>query len=416
MRRHRAPLAFALAVLAPAFAPSQAAASPPQYPGADLATGRILADCDRLVGQGRFKAAYDALAPAADDSDLVIAKRIELRLKYSVRTIDRITFALIDLGPGEDLESRRRGGGPFPTVAYDPAEAAARYYGSRPRSAILEKSLGDYYFEALDRSGSGRAESDEAAAGAAAAAAAHYEAAFGLGLEDARAMSDCARCQLLLGAYDKAIARYDRAFELGLDSADARADAAFACLRSGYAGRALDQALKAMAGFAGDPARRFDALLLAADASGAKGDLKGGLGYLEAAREIDSGDYRLYDRRIRFRLAGKDEPGALADARSLFGLSPRSPGAAQLVMRAFEGSGRQDLLPGFFDRALGDYADDAEALGNLLFHYSLVAHGARDDARARSLVARAEEAFKRSGAKDPEVYDAIATLREAYGE
>jgi hypothetical protein len=394
MRRQRVFLALALVSLAPSYALSQKAASPIPYPGADLATRKILVDCDGLVEQGQYRAAFEALAPAADDSDLVIAKRIELSLKHGVRSLDRAE------------------------ISYDPVEAAARYYASRPRSALLEKGLGDYYFDAFRRSGSGRAAGDEAAAAeaAAGAAASHYEAAFRLGLEDAPALADCAECQLALGAYDKAAERYERAFELGEDSAEARYGAAFACLRSGYAAKALDQARKAIAGFAGDPARRFDALLLAADASGAKGDLAGGLGYLDAARQIDSGDYRLYDRSIRFRLAGKDVANALADAGSLFGLSPRSPGAAQLVMEAFEGAGRKDLLPGFFDRALGDYAEDPEALGNLLFHYSLVAYGARDGARARSLVARAEEAFQRSGTENPELLDAISRLREAYGE
>jgi tetratricopeptide (TPR) repeat protein len=406
MRRHRALLSFAIASFAPFFAASQASSSLPNT-RADSATKKLLADCDRLVEQGKYRAAFDALAPAGGDVEAVVAERIELCARYGGRGPSRVDF-------------------PF-----DPAAAAAAYYASRPISALIEKSLGDYYFAAVERfgrgSGSGEAapggeaaesaaDSATASATAAASAAACYESAFGLGFEDATTLANCAECRLLLGAYDKAAALYDRAFELGLDSADARYAAGFACLRSGYASKALDQARKALELLAGDPGRRLDALLLAADASGAKGDLAGGLGYLDAAWEIDSGDYRVYDRRIRFRLAGKDAADALADAQSLLGLAPRSPGAVQLVMEAFEGSGRKDLLPGFFDRALAAYADDPEAQGNILFHYSLVAHGARDDARARSLVARAEEAFKLSGTKDREVFDAIATLREAYGE
>jgi tetratricopeptide (TPR) repeat protein len=394
MRRHRAFLSCALAAFAPFLAASQTSASSIPYARADAATRKLLADCDRLVEQGDYKAAFDALAPAGDDAELVVAKRIELCSKYGGRGPSRADFG------------------------FDPAAAVAKYYASRPRSALLERILGDYYYAASGLVGFGRDEGGESAAGgeaAAAAAASRYESAFGLGLEDAATLANCAECHLFLGAYDKAAARYDRAFELGLDSAEARYAAGLACLRSGYASKALDQARKAIALNARDPGRRLDALLLAADASGAKGDLAGGLGCLDAAREIDSGDYRIYDRMIRFHLAGKDAADALADALSLLGLSPRSPGAAQLVMEAFEGSGRKDLLGGFFDRALADYADDPETQGNLLFHYSLVAHAARDDARALSLVARAEEAFARSGTRDREVFDAIATLREAYG-
>jgi len=404
---------LALALLLPSFALAQGATGSGPYDGADDATKKKLAACDELVTRQKYLSAYQSLGSEGADNEFILAKRIELCLDYFAQSINHMIFAFADLKPGESLEKLRGGTGSFTMVVLDPPKAVEEYYKAKPRSALLEKSLGDYFFEVRLRYGGRWTESDEAVSGK---AVSHYESAFGLGLADALSLANCAESHLQLGAYDKAASYYDRSFALGMDSANAHYNAAFAFLRLGQYDRALVEAKKAIALYADDPDYLFDACLLAADASGAKGDLDGGLSLFAEAQKIETRDYRLYNKRIYFYLARGDEAAALGDAQSLFALAPRNPGATQLVAAAYGESGKQAWLEDFFEWGLGAYASDTEALGNLLFYYSQWAHDANDDAKALSLIDRAEQAFKNSDTKNKEVFEVIAKMREAYGK
>jgi tetratricopeptide (TPR) repeat protein len=415
MKQKRFLLGLALAALAlcPASAQSPSSSSSVPYPSADLATRKVLVECDGFIAQRKYLSAYNALAPAANDTDLVIAKRIELCLNYFVQSINHMMFAFADLKPGQDLMKLREGGGKYTLVAYDPPKVVEEYCKTKPRSALLEKSLGDYYFEVRMRYAGRWTESDEEVCRK---SVARYEAAFGMGLEDALALANCAEACLQLGDNGKAVAYYDRSFALGMDSANARFNAALAFLGLERYDRAIAEAKRAAELYEGQPDYRFDAVLLAGDASRDMGDLDGAIALFAEAQKIEARDYRLYQKRLYAYLAKPDEAAALGDARSLFGIAPRNPAATQMVMAAYQDSEKAQWLEAFFEWGLKAYAADPEAQGNILYHYSSWAHDAGDDARALSLLERAEAAFRKSGTTNAQVFEAIAAQREAFGK
>jgi tetratricopeptide (TPR) repeat protein len=322
-------------------------------------------------------------------------------------------FALVDLAEGGSLDELRQGGGDFTMVTSDPAGKAEAYLSSHPKSLIVAKALGDFYYDVFLSYGAKWTESESSVL---AKCVGYYEKAFALGLSDAASLSSCAEACLHQGADDKAIAYYARAFALGSGDGNAHYNMSLAYLRKGDSARALAEAEKAIELYASDPDYRFEAYLLGSDAAKAARDYKGALALLAQARKISDEDYRLYQKALPLDLALGDSGSALGDAQALFGLAPRNPEAAQMVMDAYYAAKSYDELAAFFEWGIKSYFKDDEALGNLYYHYSQLAHDTKDDAFARSLIDKAEASFKRSGTANRKVFDAIAKQRGIYGE
>jgi hypothetical protein len=126
------------------------------------------------------------------------------------------------------------------------------------------------------------------------------------------------------------------------------------------------------------------------------------------------GDF--YKRTLPIYLALGDSASALGEAQALFSLSPHRPQAAKTIMDSYYAAKRYDELAAFFEWGVKSYWSDDEALGNVYFHYSQLAHDTKDDALARSLIDKAEKAFKHLGAANQKIFDAITRQREFYGE
>jgi tetratricopeptide (TPR) repeat protein len=385
--------------------------------GASVQDKKLIASCDALAAQGKYLSAYDALGPESGDDGFILAKRLELCRLYYVQSLQHRLFALVDLVDGGSLDTLREGGGSFTMVASDPAAKAEAYLSAHPKSPIVAKALGDFYFDVYQRYGGKWTESE---ASILAKCVANYEKAFALGLSDAASLGSCAEAYLRQGADDKAISTYELAIAAGGASLGSKGDAhynlAFACLRKGDAARALAEAKKAVELYADSPDYRFEACLLGADAAKAGRDYKGALAMLAEARKISDEDYRLYEKTLPIYLALGDFASALGEAQDLFALAPRNPQAAQMVMDAYYGAKLYDQLAAFFEWGVKSYFKDDSALGNLYYHYSQLAHDTKDDALARSLIDKAEKAFKKAGGTGKEVFDAIARQRAVYGE
>lgn len=372
-----------------------------------------LAACDKLVAERKYLSAYQALGPASGDDEAVIAKRIELCVRYFAQSIEHRMFALADLKEGESLEAIRSAAGSFAMFAFDPPAVVAAFEKAHPSSPVLDEALGDYYYDVLLRYGGRWVESDEEIV---AKIVSSYEAAFASGRFGALSLANCAEAYLRRGDAAAAADRYRRSFDLGMDSANAHYNAAYAFLGSGDYPAASEHAARAIDLYSNDPNYRFDACLLASDAAKGSGDARGALAYLDEARAISALDYRLFKKSIPLYLASGDSLSALRDSQALFALAPRNPSASQMVAEAYCSAKRYDELAAFFESGLKLYFDDPAALGNLYYHYSQLAHLTADDALARDLVEKAEASFRRAGTTDERVYGAIAKLRESYGE
>ncbi len=122
------------------------------FAAASEASRAALAKSVALATDGKWKSAIDALdafdAAAADP--YVLALKTKLLLAGAVDSDALRSFAVIDLEPGQDLETMRVSDQDYDLFGFDPialAEAQAAKGVAAP--PILSVTLGDYYYEVL---------------------------------------------------------------------------------------------------------------------------------------------------------------------------------------------------------------------------------------------------------------------------
>jgi hypothetical protein len=116
------------------------------------------------------------------------------------------------------------------------------------------------------------------------------------------------------------------------------------------------------------------------------------------------------------RIDAGDFSGALGDAEELYALGPKDFATVEALMAPFYAAKRYEELAAFFEWGLKSYLGDDEALGNLYYHYSQLAHDTKDDLLARDLVDKAEKAYRRAGVADEKTLGVIERQRDIYGE
>jgi hypothetical protein len=160
-----APVADAAAASASAAAPVEQSAAPDQqapisslvvdlgpYQSASAACRAALERADALASEGKWKSAIAAIDAFDKDSadPFALALKTKLLLAGAVGNDSDRSFAVVDLEPGQDLDSLRQSGEEYELAAFDPAAlAAAQSAKGIAAPAILSLTLGDYYYDVL---------------------------------------------------------------------------------------------------------------------------------------------------------------------------------------------------------------------------------------------------------------------------
>lgn len=375
------------------------------YKAADAKTMEKIRLADSYIAQRKYLTAYQSL-----DNDLsnefIIAKLNEICINYFVKSIAHRMFALEDLAANEDLNELRQSNNSFNMIVFDPVKVIETYYQNNPKSLILEKSLGDYYFYITYCYGDNWYENYDTLLEM---AAEHYSFAYKNNFYTTQMLCDYGDCLFFQGNYAEAGPVYEKALLEDDSLYSVPFNAAVAFFYSGDFNKAVKYAEKAIVNYADYPDYLFDAYLLCGDANYALANYDEVITYLDKAVKIYPSDYRLYRLYANTYLNKKDMKKARENMDTLFASAPTNPNATKMVMEICEEN--YDELKLFFDRNLITYKNNFEVTGNLEFYYGYYYYYIDDYKNALEHSNKAKENFIKAGDYSDDKEGAIETLQ-----
>jgi hypothetical protein len=419
------------AIAQSASAPAPAAASAPKqtvvlsadaqkaalaaYSGASADCQAALLKALSLSANGQWKSAYDELASfdPKNADPYALAMRVRLCLDGFVRSEMHRAFALKDLAEGETLDALRRGQGDYDTFEFDPEAAAqAEAQAGTASPGILDKTLGDYFYDVYVRFAEQWVEPENTII---ASGLAHYAGAEKAGLKDATALRKHAELLFKSGDADSAEALYRAS--LLLDPKDPAAHCGLAEVLAGQkkGAEALVEVDAAIATSGSDLENRFNAYVLGARTGRENGDAARSIAYLDKA-DADFPEEPA-PGLVRVLLAvqnGSAEEGSAA-ADKVYARFPNSPYVVRSLLSIWLQGTDMKAPENFLDRGIAAQAANPENLAVLQFYKALFLAQTKGEAShpdALALLDQAEANFKKVYKDDNEVFGVIAQIRQ----
>lgn len=357
------------------------------YDGIDTTTETLIKKSDDLIKNRKYESAFNVLGKD-NTNRFIIHKKTEICINYFVQSIGHRMFALQDLKDGEDLYALRSGSGKYNMYLYDPVDIITAYYKKNSQSTIIEKTLGDYYYDVSIRYPGNWFESDEIVAKK---SIEHYENAFSKNFYTINMLINCADKYAQIRNADKAIEYYLKA----LDENPALYNVPFN-ISSAYFSKsdykaAIKYGNKAISIYKNDPNYQMDAILLCSDAAYALNDFEKSIEYLNMGLSISKDEYKIYKKMGSSYLALNNIKKANENLDTLFSFAPANPAASQMIMEIYD-KNTEELMK-FFARSITKYKSNDAALANLYFHYSLVYYYDNNKKEALKFALLAKEKF-----------------------
>lgn len=349
--------------------PQQSAEEPNPFASADEKTKTILAETDNLIKQKKYETAFHHLGEK-NENEYLIAKKIQICDDYFASSTMHQSFGFKDLAENETLNDARSNIENVPTIDFNPVKIVTDYETQNGTSAILEKSLGDYYVSVYNHySGSWLSPDEEIVADS----YKYYQLAYDKDCYDVDSLSNFGYACLQEKQYSKAIEVFQKLIAYA-DSANSRYNLAIAYMNISDYKNALVQANKAAEAYNDNPDYKTDAYLLCADALTYDNNTDEAEAYAKRVFEYSADNYLAVDELIFINLTAKKYDEAATYADKLFSLAPNSPGATQMIFRRYYANNK-DELEKFFIRNLATYQGQPAVLGNLYYYLAYFYYG-----------------------------------------
>ena len=231
------------------------------YASAPSFAKKRIKSADSFIASGKYKSAWNALG--ADDSDYIIAKKVDVCTQFFANTEAHTSFAFKDLKKGEQLNEVRLNPGKLDFQAYDVEQVVHQYEISNGESARTYYALGTYYYEVLLLFGD-RWTKDEAEIRT--LARDNLKKAVDAGFYDAKVAQRYANLRMEEGMYEDAAAYYAKSLELDDSNANALYNYALSLMSLGKYDEGIEPALKAAAAYKDNREFQLDAYVLVAEA------------------------------------------------------------------------------------------------------------------------------------------------------
>ncbi|MCR5763592.1 MAG: tetratricopeptide repeat protein [Treponema sp.] len=216
---------------------------------------------DSLIASKKYKSAWEALG--SDDSDYIIAKKVDVCTQYFANTEAHTSFAFKDLKKGEDLNEVRLNPGKLDMFPYDVEKIVQQYEAQNGSSPRICYALGTYYYEVLllfgDRWTKPEAETRTLARD-------NLKKAVDSDFYDARAAQRYANLRMEEGRYDEAEIYYAKSISLDDTNANALYNYALSLMSLGKYDEGIEPAKKAAAAYKDNKEFQLDAYILVAEA------------------------------------------------------------------------------------------------------------------------------------------------------
>lgn len=372
------------------------------YSGAPKATRTKIENANKLVKERKYQSAFTSLGKE-DLNEYLIAKKTELCLNYFAQSIMHQMFAFKDLNKNEDLYELRNSKGNFQMEMFDPVKIISEFDPNN-KIPILNKTLGDYYFDINLRYNSRWLISDNEVQQS---AMKYYQLALEHNCFTSQSLANFAETCLYQGDYEKSVELYTRALKIDKTNPNWHYNLAIAYLNTGKFESAIKEGEIAYKGYAPNIGYQIDCLLLCADCSASIKKEAGAIEYLQTALQLSTDDYRIYKRLNAFYLALGDTKNAAHNADVLFSMFPTNPAASQIILDNYKHAKKNTELVDFFNRNILKFQGQFEALGNLYFHLAYYYFQENNQVLTTTNAKKAEENFIQANAYTDEVKNAI---------
>lgn len=303
---------------------------PDPYAPADAATKQILDETNALISDEKYESAFNHLSKD-NTNEYIIAKKIEICDNYFASSIMHQMFGFKDLEAGENLNDIRKNGGSFNSIVFDPVAIVTDYEAKNNTSAILEKSLGDYYMSVYNHYQGNWNENDQDVL---AHCIQYYDLAYGKNCYTVQSLDDFSYACLLTKDYSKAAELLEKELNYQSDP-NIHYNLAITYINMSNTEKAASEAEQAALGYDTNLDYKIDAYLLCADCMLAGNNVDKAKQYAEMAASFSENDYRIFDEYLEIYLVAKDYDNASKYADKLFAVAPENPSATQMIFKRY---------------------------------------------------------------------------------
>ncbi|WP_430810357.1 MULTISPECIES: tetratricopeptide repeat protein [unclassified Carboxylicivirga] len=350
------------------------------------AQGRV----DSLIQRGQFLSAFECLKHCDDQPDCVL-KKVDLALNYHLTSHYHQRFSFVNLRSGESLDQLRRQEPLLPaTIIFQVDSVLLKMQQLHPADFRITKALGDFYTRVYHDFGDRWGEGSEVLLEK---SNHYYRKAFENGVYDFYSLYS-------LGYYQSILQNYYAAQQWFLMSLDRKPDEALTnyslavtYLFDGLPQKGIEYAVRAYELYA-DSLERSDAARISGVLYLKTKQPERAECYFEYANRLQP-NYRpneLYLLNAKLKL-NKDSVSGVLAYDLLLG-APYTPTLPDELNSIFVSVGKPDLLLTVYKQVLVACADDAEACGNLYFHYGKLLYKNGRRARARRMIKKARNYFQ----------------------
>lgn len=364
------------------------------YTGMSKSTSDKIAAADALIAKNQFASAYETLNSVKAD-EFILAKKVEIVINYFISSNLHLSFELGDIGAGKTILEARAEGKKYKSYALDPVQEIADYEKANGTKPILQKSLGDYYYDISVWFGDGWSISY---AELLAKAADAYKNAYEAKTMNGSSLDNYGSCLLALGDLDNAIKVLEYADSVS-DFAGINYNLAVAQQYVGNYEDAAKNALIAAKNYSTDNIDyKMDAYVLAADINLNMDKVQDALNILAEAMTWSDTDYRVYQKLMAIYLWADRTDLAAYCADSIFALYPDNPSSTQLILSVFYNY-TQDftLVEQFFSRNMKTFSGNNMALANLNYYLAMHRANMNDENGAKAAAKDARTYFIAAG-------------------
>ena len=231
------------------------------YASAPSFAKKRIKNADSLIASKKYKSAWDALG--ADDSDYIIAKKVDVCTQYFANTEAHTSFAFKDLKKGEALNEVRLNPGKLDMISYDVEKVVQQYESQNETSPCINYALGNYYYEVLLLFGDNWIKTEPEIR---ALARDNLKKAVDSGFYDARTAQRYANLRMEEGLYDESVEYYAKSLALDDTNANALYNYALSLMSLGKFDEGIEPATKAAKAYKDNKDFQLDAYILVAEA------------------------------------------------------------------------------------------------------------------------------------------------------
>jgi tetratricopeptide (TPR) repeat protein len=323
---------------------------------------------DSLVNLHKYCSAFELLnrIDSANENRQVVFKKMDIALNYFVESLNHMIFSFKDIGQNEDIMSFRGKEGTSEMFVFPIDSILLRLLTKYPHDGNIYKRLGDYYQDVLSRYGGRWIVSDDSLA---ITIMSYYGQAEKHKSMDFKSYDRLGAAYFRTGKYSDAERCFRASMKLNPGSPNSPYNLAYLLYKKKQFKAAIPFAQKSFDLY-NTLSLKSDAGRLCATCFSETGDYDNALKYLRLTDEFDPNNYYVYRNIMWTFLKMRSTDSAIASSVRFFNLKPTNPRLAQDILADYQEAGQSKDIPKVLRTLMDIYSNNAEAYGNILFHFS----------------------------------------------